>query len=124
MTFIIFIHLVGLAAFAFFMFKMGQMSIYHKMKKEMETVEEMMNRIDKTEMPWPNNLDAVIQFQIPPQNKETFDAIKNANCGGCLYNKQGATCCYCSHPEQKDESLKSYTYWNMSCHLHKSILNK
>lgn len=38
-------------------------------------------------------------------------------CHSCKYFEQGKTCCFCSHPDQK-EDYKGYVYYNFSCNLH------
>ncbi len=41
-----------------------------------------------------------------------------SECMTCKYFEQGKSCSFCGHPEQKNEDLKKYLYYNFSCNLH------
>ena len=38
-------------------------------------------------------------------------------CITCKYMAQGKNCSFCANKDQKEEGLKTYTYWPFSCKL-------
>ena len=49
--------------------------------------------------------------------------METAQCGNCKFRAQSGYG-YCEHPNQENEDLKKYVYWNFSCNLFKKGVSK